>query len=83
MASSNEDISEKGLPVLNATHVEADTEAHLGVKTVEASEQVYGKYLKWFLYISCVLFRPSHIHSTLTSYFSDWESHATVTLLRV
>ena len=34
-----------------AQELEAETDAHLGVKTVEAAEKVYGKYSKWWLFI--------------------------------
>jgi len=36
--------------------VSRDSDAHLGVKKVEASYKVYGKYSKWVLFISCVFF---------------------------
>jgi hypothetical protein len=27
------------------------TESHIGVKTVQATHKVYGKYSKWFLFL--------------------------------
>ena len=36
-----------------AKEVEDATYAHVGVKTVEAAEKVYGKYSKWWLFIGC------------------------------
>lgn len=29
----------------------AEEDAHVGVKAAEASEKVYGKYSKWFLFL--------------------------------
>ena len=37
-----------------AEELEAEEDAHGGVRTVEAAEQVFGKYSKWFLFIGCV-----------------------------
>ena len=34
-----------------AREVQEEQDAHVGVKTVEAAEKVYGKYSKWFLFI--------------------------------
>ncbi|PSS03712.1 hypothetical protein PHLCEN_2v3966 [Hermanssonia centrifuga] len=34
-----------------AQEVEEEQDAHVGVKTVEAAEKVYGKYSKWFLFL--------------------------------
>lgn len=34
--------------------VEEEKDAHVGVKTVEAAEKVYGRYSKWLLYLGCV-----------------------------
>ena len=34
---------------------ERESDAHAGVKRVEAAEKVYGRYSKWVLFISCVL----------------------------
>ncbi|KZP28418.1 MFS general substrate transporter [Athelia psychrophila] len=41
--------------------VQAEQEAHLGVKTVEAAERVYGRFAKWFLFIGLGL--ASYIYS--------------------
>lgn len=40
-----------------AREIEEEEDAHLGVKTVEAAEKVYGKYSKWFLFIGYVYFQ--------------------------
>lgn len=37
-----------------AREVEEEQDAHLGVKTVEAAEKVYGKHSKWFLFLGYV-----------------------------
>ena len=34
--------------------IEAEVDAHVGVKKVEAAEKVYGRYSKWFLFIGYV-----------------------------
>ena len=34
--------------------LQAEADAHVGVKTVEAAEKVYGRYSKWFLFLGCV-----------------------------
>ena len=34
--------------------IEAEEDAHVGVKKVEAAEKVYGRYSKWFLFIGYV-----------------------------
>ena len=35
--------------------IEAERDAHVGVKIVEAAEKVYGRYSKWFLFLGYVL----------------------------
>ncbi|EMD31052.1 hypothetical protein CERSUDRAFT_163556 [Gelatoporia subvermispora B] len=41
--------------------LEAEQDAHVGVKKVEAAEKVYGRYSKWFLFIGLAL--ASYIYS--------------------
>lgn len=41
------------------TELQAEQDAHIGVKAVEAAEKVYGRYSKWFLFIGCVLLPSS------------------------
>ncbi len=44
-----------------ARAIDEETDAHLGVKKVEAAEKVYGRYSRWILFTSCVsslLFTP-------------------------
>ena len=56
-SSISDSALEAGIPRLGfATKIELETEedAHLGVKTVEAAEKVYGRYSKWFLFVGCV-----------------------------
>ena len=38
--------------------LQAEQDAHLGVKAVEAAEKVYGRYSKWLLFIGSVLRLP-------------------------
>lgn len=49
--------SSSGLPRLDTrtlVAVQAEEDAHVGVKTVEAAERVYGRFSKWFLFIGYV-----------------------------
>ena len=51
-------LPEDAVPKLDKHALEvlqAEEDAHLGVKAVEAAEKVYGRYSKWFLFIGCVL----------------------------
>ena len=41
-----------------------DVESHAGVNTVEATQKVYGKYSRWFLYIGY----PSFFYPLSPSY---------------
>ena len=57
-AHVQDDVSEDAIPKLDretAQVIQAEEDAHLGVKAVEAAEKVYGRYSKWFLFIGCVL----------------------------
>ncbi len=48
---------EDAVPTLDKSieeELEAEEDAHLGVRAVEAAEKVYGRYSKWFLFIGCV-----------------------------
>ena len=54
----HDDVPEDAIPKLDKQTVEvlqAEEDAHLGVKAVEAAEKVYGRYSKWFLFVGCVL----------------------------
>ena len=47
-------LPEDAVPRLDSTYiqeVEAEKDAHIGVKAVEAAEKVYGRYSKWFLFL--------------------------------
>lgn len=51
-----DDAPEDPIPKLDEGTVavlQAEEDAHLGVKAVEAAEKVYGRYSKWFLFIGC------------------------------
>lgn len=51
-------ISEDAVPKIDprlAEVIDAEVDAHVGVKKVEAAEKVYGRYSKWFLFIGYVL----------------------------
>ena len=54
---SYNDLPEDAIPKLDKGYVqevEAEQDAHVGVKAVEAAEKVYGKYSKWFLFVGYV-----------------------------
>ncbi|KAI0367339.1 drug:h+ antiporter [Pilatotrama ljubarskyi] len=83
---------EAAIPKLDfATKVEIESEedAHLGVKTVEAAEKVYGRYSKWFLFIGIAL--ASYIYSldgqTTYSYLafatSAFDKHGLISTIQV
>lgn len=49
----NSPIEEDAVPKIDphlAEVIEAEVDAHVGVKKVEAAEKVYGRYSKWFLF---------------------------------
>ncbi len=53
----NDGLLEDAIPKLDEktlAELQAEQDAHLGVKAVEAAEKVYGRYSKWFLFIGCV-----------------------------
>ena len=52
--ASLDDLPEDAIPKIDpalARRIQEEEDAHLGVKTVEAAERVYGRYSKWFLFI--------------------------------
>ena len=57
-------LDEKVIDPRTEQEIEAERDAHVGVKTVEAAEKVYGRYSKWFLflgYVSACLVCRSHL----------------------
>ncbi|KAF9457293.1 drug:h+ antiporter [Collybia nuda] len=68
---------------------DSDSAAHIGVKTVEATHKVYGKYSKWALFISLGL--ASYIYSLdgTTTYFylnfatSSFGEHSLISPIQV
>ncbi|KAI0354154.1 drug:h+ antiporter [Trametes cingulata] len=83
---------EAAIPKLDfATKIEIESEedAHLGVKTVEAAEKVYGRYSKWFLFVGIAL--ASYIYSldgqTTYSYLafatSAFDKHGLISTIQV
>ena len=55
-SSERDSLPEDAIPQLDARveqQLQAEADAHLGVKKVEAAEKVYGKYSKWFLFLGC------------------------------
>ncbi|KAI0329355.1 drug:h+ antiporter [Cubamyces sp. BRFM 1775] len=83
---------EAGIPRLDFTtkiEIEAEEDAHLGVKTVEAAEKVYGRYSKWFLFVGIAL--ASYIYSldgqTTYSYLafatSAFDKHGLISTIQV
>ncbi|THH28555.1 hypothetical protein EUX98_g5621 [Antrodiella citrinella] len=64
MSSIKKDTASSQEPELDlrtAEEIQAEQDAHLGVKTVEAAEKVYGRHSKWFLFIGLGL--ASYIYS--------------------
>ena len=54
MSANNSDGSIKDAEHGVSSSASSSTDiAHIGVKTVEATHKVYGKYSKWFLFIRC------------------------------
>lgn len=54
---AHDEILEDAIPKLDERTLEvlqAEEDAHLGVKRAEAAEKVYGRYSKWFLFVGCV-----------------------------
>jgi hypothetical protein len=60
--STSSDITKRELTT--ATSADDVSTAHLGVKTVEATHKVYGKYSKWALFIG--YFHRSILHVVLS-----------------
>ncbi|KAI0367328.1 drug:h+ antiporter [Pilatotrama ljubarskyi] len=57
-------LPEDAIPKIDphlAQKIQEEEDAHLGVKTVEAAERVYGRYSKWFLFLGIGL--ASYIYS--------------------
>ena len=61
---AHDEILEDAIPKLDERTLEvlqAEEDAHLGVKRAEAAEKVYGRYSKWFLFIGCVFALRLHL----------------------
>ena len=56
-----------------AEELEAEEDAHGGVRTVEAAEQVFGKYSKWFLFIG-------YVHSVTSATLDDVHTYLPLAL---
>lgn len=78
------------LDAKTAQEVEEEQDAHLGVKTVEAAEKVYGRYSKWFLFAGYVdvseLIINHYLHTDfrrlgLASYIYSLDGSTTYTYL--
>ncbi|KAI0666516.1 drug:h+ antiporter [Trametes maxima] len=69
--------------------IDAEADAHTGVKTVQAAEKVYGRYSKWFLFLGIAL--ASYIYSldgqTTYSYLafatSAFDKHGLISTIQV
>ena len=61
-------LPEDAIPKIDpslAQKIQEEEDAHLGVKTVEAAERVYGRYTKWLLFVGLVplyLRAPHRVH---------------------
>ena len=61
-------LPEDAVPKLDRAveeEIQAEEDAHLGVKAVEAAERVYGRYSKWFLFIGYVATSAAHAARTV------------------
>ncbi|KAI0742084.1 drug:h+ antiporter [Daedaleopsis nitida] len=87
-ASIPEDATPK-LDKETEEELQAEEDAHLGVKAVEAAEKVYGRYSKWFLFIGIGL--ASYIYSldgqTTYNYLpfatSAYDKHSLISTIQV
>ncbi|KAI9060414.1 drug:h+ antiporter [Trametes sanguinea] len=89
---SDDGALEAAIPRLDfatKVEIEAEEDAHIGVKTVEAAEKVYGRYSKWFLFVGIAL--ASYIYSldgqTTYSYLafaaSSFDKHGLISTIQV
>ncbi|CDO70201.1 hypothetical protein BN946_scf184942.g1 [Trametes cinnabarina] len=89
---SDDGALEAAIPRLDfatKVEIEAEEDAHIGVKTVEAAEKVYGRYSKWCLFIGIAL--ASYIYSldgqTTYSYLafatSAFDKHGLISTIQV
>ncbi|KAI0828474.1 drug:h+ antiporter [Trametes gibbosa] len=87
--SSSDPADTAKLDFVTKNEIEAEADAHLGVKTVQAAEKVYGPYSKWFLFIGIGL--ASYIYSldgqTTYSYLafatSSFDKHSLISTIQV
>ncbi|OJT02311.1 Siderophore iron transporter 3 [Trametes pubescens] len=91
-SSISSDAAYDATPKLDSAtklEIDAEADAHLGVRTVEAAEQVYGRYSKWFLFVGIGL--ASYIYSldgqTTYSYLafatSSFDKHSLISTIQV
>ncbi|KAI0691091.1 drug:h+ antiporter [Cerioporus squamosus] len=89
---STASLPEDAVPKLDRAveeEIEAEEDAHLGVKAVEAAERVYGRYSKWFLFVGIGL--ASYIYSldgqTTYNYLpfatSAYDKHSLISTIQV
>ncbi|KAI0828482.1 drug:h+ antiporter [Trametes gibbosa] len=85
-------LPEDAIPSIDpdlARKIQEEEDAHVGVKTVEAAERVYGRYSKWFLFSGIGL--ASYIYSldeqTTYSYLafatSSFDKHGLISTIQV
>ncbi|KAH9846877.1 drug:h+ antiporter [Lenzites betulinus] len=90
--SSLDALPEDAIPKIDpdlARKIQEEEDAHVGVKTVEAAEKVYGRYSKWFLFVGIAL--ASYIYSldgqTTYSYLafatSSFDKHGLISTIQV
>ncbi|KAL1938676.1 hypothetical protein VTO73DRAFT_11279 [Trametes versicolor] len=90
--SSLDALPEDAIPKIDpelARKIREEEDAHLGVKTVEAAERVYGRWSKWFLFIGIGL--ASYIYSldgqTTYNYLafatSSFDKHGLISTIQV
>ncbi|KAH9895800.1 drug:h+ antiporter [Cubamyces lactineus] len=85
-------LPEDAIPKIDpslAQEIQEEEDAHLGVKTVEAAERVYGRYTKWLLFVGIGL--ASYIYSldgqTTYNYLafatSTFDKHGLISTIQV
>ncbi|TBU22782.1 drug:h+ antiporter [Dichomitus squalens] len=90
--SLHDSLPEDSIPKLDEDierELEAEEDAHIGVKAVEAAEKVYGRHSKWFLFIGIAL--ASYIYSldgqTTYNYLafatSAFDKHSLISTIQV
>ncbi|KAI1784448.1 drug:h+ antiporter [Ganoderma leucocontextum] len=88
----HDDVPEDVIPKLDQETLQvlqAEDDAHLGVKAVEAAEKVYGRYSKWFLFIgiglACYIYSldGTTTYNYLAFATSSFDKHSLISTIQV